>query len=157
MVKTKFRGSKTCYIWTMISLLAKVICLAFKSISSSFKKKFRKSRIRIFIWIFTLWPNISVFGQDFVIDSEKKKAWRRNSFCPIKPLIPLPHGQLQLKGSWLPLSFWQKHRFLLLHMPPASVSYFEYTDQYYQRTLLCSKLCSHCLPLTQMKRTTVYR
>ena len=58
--------------------IRRVFCLAFKSISSSFKK-FRKTRIRTFIWIFTLGPNIWVFGQVFVIDSEKKKlkAWKK--------------------------------------------------------------------------------
>ena len=42
---------------------SKVSCLAFKSNSFSMKKKFQKSRIRIFIWIFTLGSNILVFGK----------------------------------------------------------------------------------------------
>lgn len=45
----------------------------------------------------------------------------------------------KLKGSWLRLSFLTDTSVLLLHMPPESVSFFEYTDRwirYYQRTLM---------------------
>ena len=46
------------------------------------------------VGIFTLWTDISVFSKEFVIISKKKRAMRRNSFCPIKPLIAEEHQRV---------------------------------------------------------------